>query len=273
MSQLPGTDREAQRQKWLLRALRGEAAPHEAALWLAGSAVRQQQGLRVYQANAAATAARALAAAYPTVQQLLGYQAFAALAQALWHAQPPALGDLAAWGHGLPGYIAAAAPLAGEPYLADVARLDWALHQAQLVTDDVKAVDGLHWLGSADAADLRLRLRTGHAVLVSAHPVHTLWAAHRSAAPDRFAAARLALGEGRSESVRVTRQALAVEATCIDPATAAFELDLLMGQPLADALTAADPALNFEAWLIDTLQRGALAAVLLQEAAENLPQQ
>lgn len=271
MSLPPGADREARRQQWLLRALRGEHGAHSPGAWLAGTADLQQLGLRAYQANAAATAGRALEAAYPTVQQLLGPEAFTALAQAHWHAQPPSCGDLAAWGKGLPGFIAAAPDLAGEPYLADVARLDWALHQAQQAADDDGPVADLPLLGTADAAGLRLRLRAGHAVLQSAHPVHTLWAAHRSNAHDRFAPARQALAARRAEAVRVARQGLAVVVVCIDPATASFEQDLLQGRTLGQALTAASQAFAFEPWLIDSLQRGTLAAVLQPPSPDPSP--
>ena len=258
------TAREAARQQWLLRALRSNGAPADAAAWLRGQALRQQQGLHAYQANAAASAERALADAYPTVQQLLGHAAFAALAQALWQVQPPVRGDLTAWGDALPTFIASAEQLAGEPYLTDMARLDWALHQAQQAPDDDAPVIDLPLLGSADPAALCLRLRAGHMVLVSPHPLHTLWAAHQGTAPDRFAAARQALAQRRGEAVRVERQGLRTVATAIDLATAGFEHDLLQGRPLATALTAADPAFALEPWLIDTLRRNALAAVLVQ---------
>ena len=262
------TDREAVRQQWLLQALAGVLGPSgpTGPAWLAGSPARQQRGLQVYRANAAATAVRALAAAYPTVQLLLGEPAFAALAQALWQAAPPQRGDLAAWGEALPGWMAADAQLAGEPYLPDLARLEWALHLAARASDDVAPVTGLDLLASADPAELHLRLRAGHAVLRAAHPVFTLWAAHRSDAPDRFAPARAALARAQGEAVRVTRRGLAVEVDCIDAATAAFEQDLLRGTALAAALDAVAPDFDVEGWLVDSLRRDAIAGVALRPA-------
>lgn len=253
---------EARRQQWLLQVLRGEAGLHTAPGWLAGPPLQQQRGLRAYQANAAATATRALASAYPTVQQLVGDMAFAALAQALWQAQPPERGDLAAWGAGLPSFMADDAQLAAVPYLPDLARLDWALHAARQAADDDGPVAGLALLGSGDPAQLRLRLRAGHAVLVSAHPVHTIWSAHRSDAQDRFQAARSALARGEGQCVRVRRQGLEVVAEPIDAAAAAFEAQLLRGATLDAAMTDAAPGFDVEAWLIDSLRQGRLAAVL-----------
>ncbi len=257
-----GTDQEAMRQQWLLRALRGAATPQQAQDWLGGVPARQQRGLRAYRLNAAASAARALAAAYPTLQPLLGEDSFAALAAALWQAHPPRQGDLAAWGADLPGFIATDRQLAGEPYLADVARLDWALHQAGQASDDEAPASGLQLLAGADPAALHLRLRAGHAVLVSAHPVHTLWEAHRSTAADRFVPARQALAACRAEAVRVRRDGLAPVAERIDATTAGFEQALLGHLPLAAALSLAGAGFDFEAWFITTLRTDALAAVL-----------
>lgn len=256
-----GPLREAQRQQQLMRALAGDIDTADLQGLLRMPLAQQARGWRAYQVNAAASAQRALAAAYPTVQQLLGDETFAGLARALWRAHPPASGDLAAWGDALANYLASAAPLASEPYLADMARLDWALHRADLASDDDAAATGLQQLASVDPAQLFLHLRTGHAVLCSGHPVHTLWQAHRDPAADRWAPARRALANAQAEAVRVRRQGWQAVAERIDLATARFELSVLQGASLATALARADGAFAFEPWFVDTLQRGALAAV------------
>ena len=254
---------EALRQQMLLRALLGDARPDGLAGWLRDAPAQQRRGLQAYRANAGALAERALAAAYPTVQQLLGDESFAALARALWQAHPPLHGDVATWGDALPGFMAASDQLAPEPYLADVARLDWAVHLADQAADDDAPPDGLALLTQGDVAATVLRLRAGHAVLASAHPLHTLWAAHRRAddADDRFAPVRQAFAEGRAEAVRVRREGLRSVVERIDPSTAAFEAQLLQGAPLGDSAAAAGEAFDFEPWLVHTLQRNGLAAV------------
>jgi hypothetical protein len=254
--------REALRQQMLLRALLGDARPGVVEGWLRDTPALKRRGLQAYRANAGALAERALAAAYPTVQPLLGDDSFAALARALWQAHPPRHGDVATWGGELPGFIAALEQLASEPYLADVARLDWAVHLADQAADDEADVEGLALLAGPELPGLRLRLRAGHAVLHSPHPVHAIWAAHRDEGPDRFAPVRQAFAEGRAEAVRVRRRGLRSVVERIDAATATFEARLLQGGTLGDALTATDEAFAFEPWLIDTLQRDGLAAVL-----------
>ena len=65
-----GADKEALRQQMLLRALLGDARPGVVTGWLQPRQV--QRGLATYKANAGALAEAALAAAFPTLQQLLG---------------------------------------------------------------------------------------------------------------------------------------------------------------------------------------------------------
>jgi hypothetical protein len=88
------------------------------------------RGLAAYQANGHDLAERALRAAYPVVAALVGGDSFATMACELWHRHPPVRGDLACWGDALPAFVDHNPQLADVPYLADVARVEWALHRA-----------------------------------------------------------------------------------------------------------------------------------------------
>ena len=144
-----------------------------------------QRGLQAYWANAQALAERSLAQAYPVVQQLLGGDSFAALAQALWHSCPPVRGDLACWGGDLADFVAQDPQLAAEPYLSDLARLEWALHQVANAQDCTADPASFALLSSQDPAQgpehLFLQLAPGVAVLASAWPVVAIHAAHAAA--------------------------------------------------------------------------------------------
>ena len=129
----------------------GSAAPTPSLnLWLRESGERAGHALAAYRGNASAIAERALASAFPTVQQLLGDESFALLARALWHHAPPQRGDLACWGDALPGWIERDAQLADEPYLADVARVDWAVHTIEQAADVEPPAAGLALLAEHD---------------------------------------------------------------------------------------------------------------------------
>jgi hypothetical protein len=259
-----GPAQEALRQQMLLRALWRDARPGVVEGWLRDAPARRRRGLQAYQANAGALAERALAAAFPTIAQLIGAESFASLARALWHRHAPQRGDIADWGGELADFIAQDKQLDDEPYLADVARLDWAWHRAASEADDGAPPAGLDRLAEADPAALWLRLRHGTALLRSTHPVVTIWRAHQSAADDRFEPVRAAFEAGHGETALVCRIGLKPEVFMLDERDASFVEALLKGRSLDDALSAADGGFDFEAWLIAALQSGWLTEVCRQ---------
>jgi hypothetical protein len=259
---MTAADKEALRQQMLLRALLGDARPGVVGGWMREGA-RFSRGLAAYRANAGALAERALAAAYPTLQQLIGDESFAALARALWQRHPPLAGDIALWGADLPAFVADAESLADEPYLADVARLEWLVHGAESAAD-AEPVQGLERLASHDPGQLWLHLVPGTALLVSAHPVVSIWQAHRAEPgddPDRFAAVRLAFAAGTGENAVVTRQGWQPRVRAVTAPEARFMAAVLAGRSVGQALQESGAGFDFEAWLITTLQQQGLAAV------------
>lgn len=257
-----GADKEALRQQMLLRALLGDARPAVVGGWLraARNGPRYERGLAAYRAHAGALAERVLAAAFPTVQQLLSEDAFGHLARAFWQRDPPVAGDMGLWGGALAAFIAGAQSLADEPYLADVARLEWAVHEAERAAD-IGAPQGLDLLATQDPAGLWLRLAPGTAVLASAHPVVHIWQAHRSRQAQRFAPVREAFASGRGDNALVVRRAWRAEVLAIGQAEFLFTAALLAGASLAAALQESGDAFDFEAWLIAALAQQRLAAV------------
>jgi DNA-binding GntR family transcriptional regulator len=254
-------EHERLRQQLLLRALWGEVGHVEVGGWLRDAAPRAARGLQAYRANAGALAERALAAAFPTVVQLVGDESFAGLARALWFAEPPERGDMAQWGAALPAFIAASAQLAGEPYLADVARLDWAVHGAEQAAERVAAATGLERLADAEPAALRLRLAAALSLVSSPHPVATIWHAHRLSAPDRFEPVREAFTRAAGEHALVWRDGYKAQISILPEATARFIQATLDGRSLGRALDLAGADFAFEPWLLAALRQGWLQAV------------
>jgi hypothetical protein len=256
-------EREALRQQMLLRALWRDARSGVLAGWLRDA--DPAHGLAAYRGNAGGIAERALAAAFPTVAELVGTDSFGALARAFWHAEPPMRGDLAQWGERLPAFIAASEQLADEPYLADVARLDWAVHRAESAADAPPGAAGLEAIGGADPSQVVLQLRPGTALVSSPHPVATIWHAHRSDAADRFAAARAAFAADVAEHALVWRDGWCARVEALAPADAAFTAAVLDRASLASALQHAGPAFEFEPWLLRSLRDGWLVGATFTE--------
>jgi hypothetical protein len=263
--------REALRQQQLLRTLWRRSADSNLTGWLRESGARAGQGIAAYRGNAAAIAERALAAAYPTVQQLLGDESFVQLARVFWHRHPPQCGDLAWYGAELPTWIADDAQLASEPYLADVARIDWAVHRIEQAADVASTADGLPLLVNYDPARLRLRLRPGLALLPSRFPVVTIWQAHRSAEVDRFAPVRAAFQRGERETALVSRAGWRAEVEAIDDASSRFIEAVQRGANLGLALDTAGEAFAFDRWLQRALAQQWLQSIeVLDSEAEGV---
>ena len=275
MSTATAAEREAARQRWLLQALWQRSPAADAADWLvplrragqgggsAGSGPSLQDGVSAYRSNAYAAVNATLAATFPTVAALVGNASLQWLARAYRQAEPPARGDLAWFGEKLPDFIAASTDLAELPWLADVARLDWTLAQAEAAPDAEPDPASLALLAEVDPAELRLQLAPGSALIDSRWPVVTIWQAHQ--APDPcpteahgtdaiWAPVRAALAAGRSETALVWRDGWRARVAAPAPAEAALIGALLAGASLGDALQAVGPALDFGAWLASALQ-------------------
>src|SRR5687767_12409568 len=253
--------REALRQQQLLHTLWQRGSEPQLTPWLRESGERAANGLAAYRGNAALIAERALAATYSTVQQLVGDESFAQLARALWQRFPPQRGDLAQFGAALPAWIELDPQLASEPYLADVARVDWAVHTIEQAADIEQPPAGLALLGEVEPTHLRLRLRPGLALVPSRWPVATIWQAHRRDDADRFDAVRAAFAAQAQETALITRQGWRAEVEAIDAPTAALITSLQRGDDLGHALEAVGESLAFERWLQRALTNQWLQAV------------
>lgn len=221
-----------------------------------------QRGLQAYRANGHALAERALAAAYPVLAELMGQENFSALARHFWTEHPPLRGDMACWGSELAEFVDAAPQLADEPYLADVARLEWLMHLAGSAEDVETDLPSFALLASGDPTPVTLVLGAGVALLASSYPVASIVNAHLLGQPSLQQAGER-LREGGAEHALVWRQGFR---PCMRSSTVAEHQllsGLIAGEPLVDALQAASmsggsktPAFDFNTWLAEAVQTG-----------------
>ncbi|MDO9001947.1 MAG: DNA-binding domain-containing protein [Aquabacterium sp.] len=270
---------EGQRQAAVLRSLWGLPTASQANPAWREQGPSLRLGLAAYQGNASATAERVLAAAYPTVQALLGDEALALLARQLWHHHPPTQGDLTAWGQDLPDWLNGLAEVQAWPYLADCARLDWARHTAEHARDALFEAESLALLGTQDPAHLRLELRPGLSVIRSDWPVVTLWQAHQadSAEDPAQAAAMLdkvreALRARQAETAVVWRpqwraEVLAVPEAMVDWMSALAPSATHPAPSLSTLLNHAHADFDLSQWLAMALHHGWIWRVSITDRA------
>jgi hypothetical protein len=253
----------AEQQQALLQAL-WAARPDEAAAQVRAHLAfdgavgwqRSVRGLRAYRSNGRELAQRALAAAYPGVARLLEADDFAALARSLWLAHPPQRGDVAQWGGELAPHIESLPELAqAEPHLADLARVEWALHLAATAPDGSADTDSLAWLAERDPDTLVLRLAPGTRCIDSRWPVASLL---RTLQADGPAELDEVLAQP-AQTALVWREGLRPRVRAAWPGEAAFIAALQDRRSLLDSLAGA-PELDLAGWLAGAVREGLLLA-------------
>jgi hypothetical protein len=230
-----------------MQALQGVAVPLRA-----GAQAHLNRAVMAYRAHGRELAPRALGAAFPVLAQLLDEENFGALARAFWLAQPPASGDVAQWGAGLPEFVRHAPQLVDEPFLGDVAQVEWALHRLAFAPDATVDLASFDLLTTQEPTTLTLELSPGALCFTSPWPVVSIINAHLGGDPPLAEAARL-LRERAGETALLWRDGLRPRLRHAAPGEAGFAAALQAGASLGDALTQS-PALDFNAWLAPAVQ-------------------
>jgi len=158
-----------------------------------GDSISAAARLRVHRHHIEQSLAAALAATFSTVQTIVGEDFFRAMARRYVAGDLPHQPVLAEYGAGFPAFIADYEPATSLPYLADVARLDWALNLAfhSVAANHLTAAD-LSSLPAERVAGLPLKLAPGAVVLHSSYPIDRIWQVSQPGAADES----VALGAG-----------------------------------------------------------------------------
>jgi hypothetical protein len=225
--------------------------------------------LAVYRNNVRVSLVDALADTFPVVRQLVGEDFFRAMAALFVREQPPRSRVLAHYGDALPGFIEGFAPADPVPYLADVARLEFARVLAYHAADDapVQPDAVLHALASGERiGELRLRCHPSLWVRCSAHALVSIWAAHQH--DDGLAS----VDATQPEDALVLRSGLDVLVQRAPVGAVEFIQALHQGLSYAEAALAATarcPRFEPTATLALLFEHGALCAIHLSQEATS----
>ncbi|MCP5159266.1 MAG: putative DNA-binding domain-containing protein [Gammaproteobacteria bacterium] len=143
----------------------------------------EQRGRRlaVYRNNVRHALLSVLEAAFPVVRQLIGTECFTATTLTFIAERPPQQPILYAYGHDFTDFLANFRPLAELPWLADVARLEWARNEALFAAEGESLTpDRLAAIPADQLASLRISVHPATQWLESAWPIHAIWTAHQS---------------------------------------------------------------------------------------------
>lgn len=219
---------------------------------VAGDAIPAASRLGVYRHHVQHSLAAALATTFSTVQALVGEDFFRGLARAFVRQSLPVQPVLSEYGAGLADFIAGYAPARALPYLADVARLDWALN----VAFHAPAAEAL---GAADLSAIEadrlpsmvLSLTPGTALIASSYPLGNIWLASQPGAesdsvdldsgaarllvmrrPEDAAFVELAIGEAAFVAALLDRRPIEAAAEAAFRVDGAFDLSTVFARLL-----------------------------------------
>jgi hypothetical protein len=241
-------------QRAFAAAILTEEATPLAAIVKAGG-IAAERRIQVYRNNSLITLGEALKATFPVVCRLVDERFFDYAARTFIQAHPPRQPRLAEYGDQFADFLAGFAPAQPLPYLADVARLEWAINAAYHAPDREPLQPAAIAALPADAyPGLIFTLDPASALLRSPYPVDELWRANR---PDRDGSGvDLGAGECRllvhriDDDVRLQR---------LSAGELAMSEALAAGRTLGDAFAAAvteEPGFDATALLAAHLGRG-----------------
>jgi hypothetical protein len=192
-------------------------------------------GVEVYRRNMFANLCNALEATFPVVRRLVGDDFFREAARQFVREHPSRSGDLNEYGADFAGFLADYPHAQSLPYLADVARLEWACQESEQAADGAPLdLASLASVAPGAYGSIRFALHPAVRLLRSSHPVEAIWSANQAArdgTPERH--------EG-PDAVVVSRDEGTVRVNAVDGNEWMFLRALETGATLEEASAALD---------------------------------
>lgn len=188
----------------------------------------------IYRNHAFATLGASLRGTFPVVCRLVDERFFAYAAHEYLREHPPHSRCLAEYGADFADFLAEFEPCKSLPYLADVARFEWALNIAASVREAAPLPpQALAGVQINEAAYLAFRLQPSLSYVISPWPIDAIWQANQE---NEVPLVDLASGGARLE---IRRAGDVVTWLRLDSAIFAFRTALANGLVLAAATAAA----------------------------------
>jgi hypothetical protein len=230
---------------------------------VAGDGLAPAARIQVYWNHVFTSLTAALEATYPVVCRLVDRRFFGFAADSYIRHHPPADPCLFQYGATFPEFLETFPPCAGHPYLADVARLEWAMSTALHAEDATPiAPAALGTVRPEDLGRLVVRADPSASWLRSPWPVDRIWLTNQ---PGADPAKRVDLDEGEA-LLEIRRRQDAVAFRRLDPPEFAFRSALGAGVTLeaaADSALRRDPAFDLPKALRSLLGEAVLVGLPL----------
>ncbi len=229
-----------------------------AGLGIVAGDVGAAERIAIYRDNVLGNYRKVLAATYPVLHRLVGAAFFNAAVEAFVRAHPSLRGDVNHYGGELARFLPAYPPARELAYLPDVARLEWAIDQANIAAD-AAALDlaALATVPETTLGELRFKFHPSAQLIASPYPILHIWQVNQ---PAHTGDDRVDLGEG-GDALLIVRGTNGVTVERLTPGAYAFLFALARNLQLADAVEralAAEPSFD-----LATTLKGHVAAQTL----------
>ncbi len=225
---------------------------------------------RVYRNNVTMGLINVVKPCFPAVVRLVGDAFFTGLAIEFVRAFPPRSPILLRYGAEMARFIADFPPCAALPWLADVARIEWAMIEAHHAAE-AQPLPSESWSEIAEVSHARLRLHPSFRLISSRFAAFDLWWLNRGP-DDPDDEAMSALDVEQAQEALICRPRAEVEAWRLPRGAYGFIRDLADGVTVGQAVAQAgasghDPRQTLE-WL---LAAGAVVAVSEADTMRRAP--
>jgi hypothetical protein len=216
--------------------------------------------LNIYRNTFLTGVTRALRLSYPAVHRLVGDEFFAGAAAQFIMQHPPQAACLDQYGADFPQFLKCFEPAASVEYLADVARLEWAVNRA-IHALDMAPLDlaRLAALPPEDQSRVSFVPHPSIGLLRTDYPVEAIWRGVLGGDDAALAAVDLTSGPA---FLLVERRVAGVEVSRLDPDAWRFAVALCEGHALSDVFAACPSSergtaeARHEVWLAEHLAAG-----------------
>lgn len=231
------------------------------ATWVAFAPARVpgDVGLLVHRDNVLGGLTEALATQYPVVQAVVGDTFFGAMAREFLRVSPPNGPVMIGYGATFAAFLASFPPVQSLPYLPDLARLEYAMHEAYHAAECVPVgLDALAACETEALSRLTLRFHPSLRLLASNHPVDLIWRFNQPEAEQSEPVVLL----DRHAFVMIARPEDVVEMTALSEPAFAFLSSMAAGEALSAAQWRAGEGFDGGVLLLNLFARGLVVEIV-----------
>ena len=197
----------------------------------------------VYRNNIMVSLTEAIVDTYPVVSQLVGEEFATAMARVYVGDNLPSSPVLLEYGEGYGDFIAGFEPAQGLPFLADIAKLEWAWIRSYHAKDEMPlTIEALGEIAQDELLKTGLVLCQNVQLLQSNYPIASIWAAHQEGKNGE----ELENIVEQAECVLTNRPLWDVEVRVLEPSIHAFFSSLQSGFPLGISIDKGNTFSSFD---------------------------